>query len=603
LQFVKSAAPLELVSPLAEWSVRALQYDVFKALRPRTIRNVHDAASRARSSTFERELAWSVAILNANGDLLKRFVRLKDNLESSLLTADDDHCLATLASIDREIGPSLWSISTKIALLQIFKGIEAQKHYSSLLRKSDARHFVRFLIFWWSERAEEDTTPERFLARIAKQLDVWPISPETRAYIDYHIRTSFPAPGSEELLLAASMSTSVVDFFQLFCALAVVVVAEERERANYFARAAADLIGIIGDPILEKVALLGGCLNKLEISRTTDLTFQNAAITGDRPSSRINPPSLEAYAAAGHLGLSFATDNALTTRVSTALKEIELPGTAGIRSAAELFKLGLITDKLNFGKWCLAKSLEQRADGLFPTSSLERLRFLSTSLIEPFALRYVPRPGNNDYFRQLKVVYGQAPCVKAAEIESSLLAINQANETDVGLNYRDDFIIRKALSENDYVTALERAEAIHKRLTRPTKLSIRTEVISLIVLDQLEESIRRAVNWCLTDTRLAMWVPLESLHEAIQSTSKATDHLIEKSILYDLLSKYRNTTYNSFRAYACEDYLLHLGVERPSQLDIGQPPASKKLFIYFLLHRAVVWVIISQFRSTVFCCC
>jgi hypothetical protein len=178
-------------------------------------------------------------------------------------------------------------------------------------------------------------------------------------------------------------------------------------------------------------------------------------------------------------------------------------------------------------------------------------------------------------------MYNGSPSLKVA-----IALANLDQDFPAGLelqpNALDKIKILRAILSGDYQTALLLSRALSERLGAPDKLSLNAEIHSLVLVGKLEEALRSAVAWCLKDQRLATWTPLEDLHHAISESPINLSHVLEKSVLYDLLSRHRSIGYTPLKAYACEDYLASLGIERPSQIDVNATQSRRQLMYYFL---------------------
>jgi len=581
---LKAAAdftPPHLLSYLAGWSTRWLKYNELKSLEPTTLRDLHSVPFPTQTDSFHREFSWVVALLNAKVELLKDFVILKYQFEQAILSADLAEVENALDRIETRIGPSLWNISSRIAVLQLCKGIETQKEFVGRDDIRAARHIVRFFAFWWSVRAEDNTSAERFLGQIARYIQRWHVPPVLGNYINYQLRSSFPTVDSEAALLANARSTNIIDLFQMFGDLAAASVAEDRPASIYFAEAAGQLARLTGDTRLEKVALLRGMDMALSNSLPTSLVYQDAELAECPLSDNRNPSSLEEIAACQTPLTNSPPLNPIIGRIRSTLADIRQPGATGTRAAAELLKIGLMLDKLNIGQWCIAKSLEVTSPSLISDLGFGRLRFLATPNLEPFAIPLIPGPAQQKYVEQIVQVYGSRPSVTVARVLAGLAPIPDSSSEELGPSKLEELRIFSSLTNGDYDSALHLARAAISRLKVPTKLLLRTEILCQIELGRVEDALRSVVSWCLQDTRLAVWAPLEEVHTAVEATS-GLNHLVEKPILYDLLTRHRDISFASLKSYACEDYLASLGLERPSQIDINRPPTAKDLLVYFL---------------------
>lgn len=578
LQEVAATAPAELLPKLATWAASALRYDIFRGLEPNNLSDL-EISNLGNLPNLERALLWCAAVLKAKTESVQAFIDLRNRFEAELLLGDSASCFRTLDEIDRRCGPSLWGISNRIGLLQVSNGIESQKEYVRSIYRSRAQKFVKFLCYWWSVRAENDISAFRFMSRIGKQLDVWELTTGPRAYIDYHFRSAFPSAGDELLLLQSIYSSNIIDFYQLFIDLAATTIVEERESAELFSATAASLLETFKDVRLEKVAVLGGRVEKFSYAQAAPTIFQNYRIDKARSVAVGVPHTLEEISAAALSGYEYEKRNAVISRLSQTLVDIELPGPTGVRAANELLKLGLIFSRTGLGLWCLAKALIEEEAALIPNPGLERLRFIGTDFIEPSSFTALPQAAKklaiDNYIQKTDLAF------LVGRIASGIAPINELPPYLASSLLVRELEIRTAILAERYEDALTAARKLNGH-GGPTKLSLRAEIRSLLNLGRLEEATKTAVNWCLADTNLATWAPLEEIAFQLQASSNPFDFLIEKPILYDLLARHKDTGFSPQRAYACEDYLSSIGVDRPSQINFSSYEGDKRHLLYFL---------------------
>ncbi|WP_242483025.1 hypothetical protein [Pseudomonas sp. TH10] len=72
-------------------------------------------------------MSWFTALVVANAKRISRYLELSHEYEVKLLEANSQACLLALETIELEFGLSVWLIETRIAHLQHFEGVEAQK--------------------------------------------------------------------------------------------------------------------------------------------------------------------------------------------------------------------------------------------------------------------------------------------------------------------------------------------------------------------------------------------------------------------------------------------------------------------------------------------
>ncbi|MCA6116905.1 hypothetical protein J6524_18760 [Bradyrhizobium sp. WSM 1738] len=581
LDQVKAGAPVELLPEMAKWGVAVLRFGPLKIV-PRRLADLNDLRS-IPATAFERELLWCEAIVAGQADQIRAFVVHKKELERCLL-AGERECFRVLDRIERDCGLSFWLIATRIALLQVFNGIEAQKEYIAELKKSGARQNTIFLAYWWGVRAEDDTTFERYTLRLHKLMERADLAPEIGAYINYLLAGLMPPVGAEQALLARSNYSSIVDLYQILTDLFVTAVVETRPVADVMAATIVRLgLGSI-DPRVAKALVLTGRRENCESCEHASLTIRDARLaalsntTGGLP---LRPQELEELSAAAELGAEISLDSPLLRAILLLLKQIGQRSFVGMKSADDLMKLGSMFDKLSLGGWCIAKALQARKPNVLSPDDLAKLRLLSTNALEPMLLTAVP-PSNVEYFREkVQAAYQGRTTMLAAEFASGLTSFDSALHLGLNELFASEIQLIRLINSGDYEGALPISAKMNSNLKLASKVTLQAQVICLISLDEIEEALRIAVDWLLEDSALVIWLPLAELASALESSSRSFDEMVEKAILFDALAKYIGGEFVSLRAYATEDFVTHLGVEKPSQIDISKLRIEQHKLVFF----------------------
>lgn len=102
-----------------------------------------------------RELLWATSYVKVFSKQINEFIHLSNNYNQNLLLGNLDACEILLDEIESKFGQSFWLIKNKIAFLQLTKGLEAQKKYSSSIKiKSSENSLVYFFAHYISYRNE-----------------------------------------------------------------------------------------------------------------------------------------------------------------------------------------------------------------------------------------------------------------------------------------------------------------------------------------------------------------------------------------------------------------------------------------------------------------
>lgn len=584
LSEIRRELPTHFLPAFASWSIRALKYDVFRSLEPTRLTDIQ-IPRIATAGTLEEELAWCETLLELRNHDLRGFLSRKQRLEKTLLETDGLGCLSILDEIEHEHGPSLWLLSVKIGLLQILQGMEAQKEYVTEV-KNARQALTRFLAHWWGIRIEQDTTIDRYSNRVQRQLERASLGVEYTTYYGYLLLGLAPPSGSEQVLLAAATSSTAVDLYQIYTDLLVVSVAEERPSAQIFIRSALKLGLHEIDPRVSKVSLLLGHAQATAACANADLTMRNEQF-GDlakalKIEGNAQPTGLEEISAAASIRRPTSPlSNQFTSTVFELVSQINDRSPAGVRSSAELLKLGIALDKLSTGAWCMAAALEAQETSSVAPNDFAKLRLINTPDLEPFLLNHLPGPTRAVFAATLQDRYHNQPTIGAALAASQAIADEEATRLGVSKKFLLILNLTRAFHARDFEKALEIARGINLHFSEATKLTIQVHIFSLIELQRLHEALVACAEWYLQDRTIAAWLPLDEMNIAIRASRSALDNMIEKPILYDALARIKGGDFHSLKAYATEDFVLSYGVDRPSQLDTSVLRASKEELVFF----------------------
>jgi hypothetical protein len=528
-------------------------------------------------------LAWCSALLERQIAQVSKFVSLKWQIEKALLDGDQKECFRLLDCIEQNCGLSYWFIATKIALLQIFHGIEAQKQYIVEIKSSGARHNTYFLAYWWGVRAENDTSFDKYTLRLGRQMERASLTPEVNAYIGYLLVGVMPPMGLEQTLLARSNYSSIVDLYQIFSDLFVTAAAEDRPAATLIAEMAARLdLGEI-DPRIGKALLVTGKPTGSQASVAT-LSIRNTRLSSRSPISlpTLRPNGLEELAAAAELTNALvAPEEPFPGIIFALLRQLNERNAAGSKAADDLTRMGAMLDKLSVGGWCVARALQARKPDSISIDSLAKIRLLNTPDLEPMLLANIPARERENFDREVQRVHGDCPTVLAARLASGAITYEDALAAGLDELFASETELIRLARQSKFENALSISTKLNGNLETASKITLQAHIVSLIRLDRIEDALRTAVDWLVRDPTLTLWLPLGEIASAIEQSKRPFDSMIEKPILYDALAKYAGGEFNSLRAYATEDFVNRKGTEKPSQLSTSNLDVAKQKLIYF----------------------
>jgi len=572
-------ADLSVLDPLAKWSFGWLPtLGILGRLTPRRFSELN-ATAPFGSAGIERDLTWATAAILRQPALLIQYVQLKERLDQALLVAPLSDCQAILAEIDALLGPSLQTLSLKIALTHIGAGLEVQKEFISDLRDEKATELVLFYAYWWSVRAEDGTTPDHFKAVINRLLDRWEASPDARAHIRYHLYGKLPPAGEEGALPPAPTAGRAVVPYELFIALATAVASEKRSSVPTFKAALQTVAGSIPDKRLAKILMIAGDVTQVGSTEAVDITRREASLRGADPTSDHPAATPEEFYTAARGATVHEPPNEVASRLRLALRGLTTAGDEGARAAAGAAKLGLMLAHSGLGRWtvALAATFAPRARPYDPTYDGPRFVSAPDGLIESFSA--LTSEVAAAYVARLQALYPSsavptaAGILKTGDMANLPVALAPPEATALALT--------QAAITREPGTVLAAAERVSEQ--GATRESIYLRVAALLELMQVEAALEGAVGILVDQPLYGTWLPLEDIvrHVYADEVNQLPAN-IHTPILFHFCAEHVSADLGSYVSYTAEDYVMAHGYDRPSQIDWPNSPTPLPLVIHFL---------------------
>src|ERR1700732_777429 len=168
----------------------------------------------------EDEIRWATELLKCHASKISSFVVRKSEYERSVLAGDYSGSFGLLDSIETDFGLSLWSVESRIALLQSAYGLERQKGYVNGIRAERISNVVAVLAFYISQRNEPATNPLHFQGQMAERIETWEIEKEYKDYLLFRIAEvcDFTADTCAAILRYEATS-NIVDYYDSYVRL------------------------------------------------------------------------------------------------------------------------------------------------------------------------------------------------------------------------------------------------------------------------------------------------------------------------------------------------------------------------------------------------
>ena len=577
LAIARSAGSHE-TAEAAKWAVLHLQArGPFQRLRPRKLSEIYTGAS-LDPLPLDQELIWANEIIVRNIRTINSYLSYKAEIEAALCADNAGLAISLLDNLEVKEGLSLFSITTRIALLQMFFGLEAQKEFLADTRSQHASPNIQFFGYWWSIRCEESSSWENFEKDFSSRLKRWSIAESFKAHIGFEVLRRFPVEGKEASLICGSYLSSAFDVYETVIAVAETCLIEGRSSFANFLPLLRRISSLAPNPRITKLLFLASEENSLDTLQLPELAWRDARVAAKPIVPRAAPQSSEEIRAAAILDHDFSEDRPFARRMADAFGNGVRPEETS-RSKATLVKLGAMFDHLSIGNWLSAFAADPHQLGSNVSKTAAWSRFLHTKDLEPeilwklsqtqqTALRtLLPPPSDHPYLEWINKLAQSASGRKSN-------ALNRVAELELDL--------LSAFAAKNHHALIELAKEFEAEAGIHSHLSFNALVQGELGLRGVAGAARFLVDRLLENPHFAAWLPIEEL-----GTRALEDDVDEKSIDIPILLHFaaQRTTdpFASERTYAVEDYLAAHGAMRPTDLiqRIDRAEASSKEIFFF----------------------
>lgn len=164
--------------------------------------------------SFDRQLIWCIASLQASERDVRSFIAMRDRLDRTIQFSAPSDCLKILDEIDARFGASLWSIEIRLAIAQLAGGKEARDAALDLFSDGENDSLAAIIAFYLSERNDEAVTPSGFERRQRAKVKSWNLPSAMERFLEYKfgLAEGFSFSDWSEVLNFQQPS-SIVDLF------------------------------------------------------------------------------------------------------------------------------------------------------------------------------------------------------------------------------------------------------------------------------------------------------------------------------------------------------------------------------------------------------
>jgi len=531
---------------------------------------------------------WLSALLVGLVDDISQFLELRSSFEARFIAGRYDEAQQALDRIREQFGYSIWYIEVQLALLQRWKGLDAQKEFSRSVGANARGKLASVTASWVSQRNEDNTVFTRFKTRLERSIENWNVDQSVRdAYqIILGSKTFAELPDDRASSALGSLaSASLVDAYtSLIFAFETMFISPQWAEADELLRGIASRLPTADTRVRNIIAILDGNLSSVPLAPTItadSIATSRSMVKGITPSDDTSCFSDIAFADA------LEEDN------------IEVPWPVGtpardffeVVEAAIVRRNGFET-KLDQGSKLIANlrhlNISEAIHGLLvlqnpscplisPSAAI--LFYINSETFHPWHTVVLPRqqsvsalsstfPRSPFANQILQAIQGRLPlnelCVPLREVAARIQLTTESPDRAIGyLQFKPS---------ND--------------LERQRLAPLRT--MALLRMGRIQEAITACSSACAIDVDLASLMPLQDLVDEAKARREAiTDHLSLAILLNMYRERYVEDDVFQLMQFAYEDYIAGKGVQRPSELIAVATVDETERLIYFLRDVAV----------------
>lgn len=561
-------------------------------LFPRTIKELKCAPLLPKVS-LEREMSWFTALVVVNAKRISRYLELASEYELKLLEGNSKACSLVLENIELEFGVSLWLIETKIAHLQHFEGVEAQKKYLATV-KSEGQGNVPWLATNFSVRNEQPTTFFRYLSQTIDTLEDVPDS-SLKASLKFQSIGIIP-DDVDELggVLFYETNSALVDVYNsLFEIIQKYVVDAASDMHQSAVKKLIQLAEKISDIRLNRLMFLAGKTDKIFQVGFGQKNLLNRSMVNRTSLDEEYSIAPNSWPAAWRALAERLVDSEVLPvnagdiqgKCVSALHEIYSKGFLAEHRLAEILKSAFAFRWTAFSRTLHGMLLEELS--VRPILGLDDalVRFVFTPYLDSDFLAYLPTYCRGAYIAEISNAYNIP-----AEAPTDIWA-QKGFYTDLPTIFGFDEN-RQALKSAEYLYSsgefLESIKVATEALQFPSlrrkRLAARLISASLVELDDIETLVKLIADTVVTDPGATDLMPVTECAKILnrKEVRRKLAGNIAVPIVLLLNSTNYNDEYDKALAYSYEDFLIYHGLERPSQLKERSADFDKHLLVFYL---------------------
>lgn len=576
---IRSTAPSDILFPMAQWSSGWLSaLGIVAAIKPRTVASLN-IAPFLEPIDLKREITWLKARFEKGKNILQKHAARLIELDQALIRNEAQNVQEICLTAKSELGASMHWESISIGVLQTYFGLEEQKKYVRELREQGASRMLRFFSFWWSVRAEDNTSTGHYIEEILRMLSRADLDSADKCQIVYYLLNVVPEKEQEHSLIAVAASSAVIDAYEIMISLCQAIVADGRSLDRTLCELVSYLSNEVNDPRLDRLSATFG-RSALRPTPYSGLSYQTAELAGKKVAEGTSHPStpLEFFAFCRIAESIEASSGEFYERLSNAVRDIGRVTKEHADIHETLSKYGMVLGATPFGK-ALTSLASLNSANTNPSNFYQHtITFLNCqdSILEGYAclpetrIRNMAGRSTGDTFKCAMRILSKG---QTGDDEDHSVSIQQ----------RKLLRLKRAEFSGDQSEVL----SVTNSFSEPSEIRAVTysRVSALIGMGKESEAIKLTGDLLVTEPAYIHWLPSSLVLECVYHDSENRyPERIDTSIILDVYERFLDNSISSFTAYAAEDFATEQDSEKPTEVVQKWGATDVRKLIYYL-HR------------------
>lgn len=558
---------------------------------------------------FDSEFFWAKNIIIRNCNTINDFIKLSDRYSHLILYGNYNDAFLILDEIQRKYGYSIWLVKNRISLYQLSGGLEEQKKYTQKIKKELKNgSLAKFLFHWISVRNEDQTSVGRFKNQVEQIINKLDSEKQIGAisFLKYHLIDN-EISDIEELshVLRLSHSASIIDYYEAYVSLLKIMLLDKDEKTVSKA-----INFIINQNVIidSRLTILATLIKKSESAECQDnnaneiycellkgnfdlviKTVENELIKGHSITANI---MIYAYAKAfleNNVDDTENNEEQPNTLISKIIFDLSRVLRSGIINASKEFnELNKIA--LNFSHFPWSSSIKlllcKENSLLLNQSPGCIVSVFNATNVHPIFIEYIDHTATGLAYEKIcESLYINKLSTK---FQKSLKYLKR-NETPELMpifgNYVDGLIY---FNDKDFNNSIHCGKLLSDADQRFfVRRGFGLIAHSYVKDNRIKEACESVSSCYLAEKNFYPFLPVQEL-VGILSTNpsiwKEVNSTVDLSIILDVFVKHYDKSSERLRRFAYEDFLIKIGIERPSHLRPLITKVDLNKIVYYLRY-------------------